>query len=107
MLNKIVAIIFIVIFLFIIRFGEPEINDDTVRANGGWEKSQGLPEFTEQVRVGLPDSSAQMAPLLPHRPAPHCLVFLESGVQPGHPRQAGSVSSAADPAVAKWPPSLL
>ena len=77
MLNKIVAIIFIVIFLFIIRFGEPEINDDTVRANGGWEKSQGLPEFTEQVRVGLPDSSAQMQSLQ------FCASGLESGVQWG------------------------
>ena len=42
--NKIVAIIFIVIFLFITPFGEPEINDDTVKGKWRMGKESGTTE---------------------------------------------------------------
>lgn len=65
-LNKIVVTIFIVIFFFSLSYPLESLrpNDNRVEANGGWEGRRGLLKGTEQVRVGLPDSSAQMASYL-------------------------------------------
>ena len=70
-------------------------------------KESGLAKIHRASRGGsarpqCPDGTLSAPP-----PLSPLLGLLESGVQPGRPRQAGSGSSAADPAVAKWPPSLL
>lgn len=90
LINKIVATIFIVIFLFLITLQEAW---DGMGTNGGWERRQGLLKVTEQVRVGLSGFSAQMAA---------CPLTLGPSGEMG---PVGAVGGGLGQAPRQWPPS--
>ena len=88
--NKIVAIIFIVIFLFITPFGEPEINDDTVKGKWRMGKESGLARVHRASQGG--SARLQCPNGTPSAPPPRSPPLGPSGeLGPAGPSKAGWV----------------